>query len=145
VVIWGINQRIGNSPIVLNHVIKANVRAYTQQSGYHRTGQIGIHEQGAIRVTGKSTRESQHECGSALSAMTARKEYDLEIPTLSRLEQELRHSLEAVAALPLKCEYRRRPLEFARRVRRRRGWRGYDTLDCPLRSNPVRRRWNNLG
>jgi hypothetical protein len=100
VVSWGLNQALGESKSVLDHVFKTDLGVDAQEAREHRATQVGINDHGPTGPPRQCTAEREHQGRPALRAMTAREEQDLERLPLPCLDQSIGQLLEPLAPFP---------------------------------------------
>src|SRR5271166_18224 len=97
-----------------------------QRMREHGTGQVGIDEDGPAGPPRQGAGQGQHQGGAAFGPMTAREQQDLDVLSVTRLDQAVGHLIEPVAPFALQNQDDPRPLKFLDR-------RGIDRLTRPRR------------
>ena len=117
VVVWGLDQALGQGKTVLDHVFKTDLGTNAQEAREHRATQVGIDDDRATGPPRQCTGEREHQGRPALRAMTTREEQDLERLPLPCLDQPVGQLLEPLAPFPFQDLNDLRPDEFVARTR----------------------------
>ncbi len=111
VVVGGVDQGISQRQARLDHVVQSHLGTQAELAGEHRTGQVGIDEQGSAGSSGQGTGERQDERRPALGAVAAREQKDLDLLSVADRDQVLGQRLESLAVGPFEGADGLRPVE----------------------------------